>query len=248
MGAGREAIRALHLLLFPVRCLICGEVFAAQGGGPGCPACWSRIVPPAGPWCRRCGRPLAGEDAQSAGPRCGACRRPQPFYRARSFGVYTAELRELIQLFKFSGAEGIGIQLGRRLGALLNSDPDYARAELVTWVPLHWRRRRARGFDQAQVVAREVARALRLPLARAALRRVRNTPAQTGLGGRERRQNLRDAFVVRERRLRGARRLILVDDVWTTGSTLSECARTLRRAGVRKIYLATVARVLDSNF
>jgi ComF family protein len=240
---GREALRALGLLLFPVACKICGQVFVAEGGGPACPACWAKIAPWAGSLCRRCGRPLAAQPARR-GARCGDCRQPRPFQRARSYGMYAAELRELLQLFKFGGAEGIGMRLGSALGELLRCEPEYAGAELVTWVPLHWRRRRARGFDQAQLLAREVARKLGLAPARGALRRVRDTAPQSGLGGAERRRNLRNAFAARRWRLRGARRLILVDDVWTTGSTLAECARTLRRAGARRVYLATVARVL----
>ena len=241
-ASGRTALRALRLLLVPVACRICGQVFPASGGGPVCSSCWARVAPLGGGLCRRCGRPLP--EAERPTVRCVECRGPKPFHRARSLGLYSGELRELLQLFKFGGAEAIGVRLGRALGAELQAEPEYARAELVVWVPLHWRRRHQRGFDQAEVIARELARSLGVRLGRSVLRRTRHTAAQSALSAGERRRNLRGAFGARPRRLRGARRVILVDDVWTTGSTLMECARTLRRAGARRIYLATIARVL----
>ena len=162
------------------------------------------------------------------------------FDAAYSFGAYDGALRELIHIFKYGKVRSLAWPLGELLARALARDERY---DLVTAVPLHWRRRWQRGFNQAELLARQIERRTGVPFGRT-LRRVRSTPAQAGLSNTARRRNVRSAFA---RRRRGpdlsGRRVLLIDDVMTTGSTAAACARVLKDAGAARVALLTVARV-----
>ncbi len=194
---------------------------------------------------------------QDAEARCGACRRLEPPYaRAMAYGGYEGGLRDLIHLLKYEEVRPAANLLGRMLGevilSLLAQSP--ATEPLVVPVPLHASKLRQRGFNQSEMIARAAVAyvnarpatecALPVVLNTTALVRQRATNSQTGLTRHQRRQNVRGAFqVVRSNEICG-RDILLVDDVFTTGTTVSECARMLRRAGATKVWVATVARVL----
>lgn len=180
-----------------------------------------------------CARPLPGPGV------CGPCqRRPPPFDEALAACGYARPADWLVHRFKFGGRLECGRVLAeclaRELAARGACEPD-----AVAPVPLHWRRLQARGFDQAMEVARHLARRLRVPLRARLLSRQRATPQQSTLDARQRRRNLRDAFRVREE---APGHVALVDDVLTTGSTLAECARILKRAGCERVSVWVVAR------
>jgi ComF family protein len=203
--------------------------------------------------CKRCGLPFASARAlDSAVAECGACRNDEPgFDGARSFGPYAGNLRQTVLRLKFARDE----RLGSRLGELLMSPWDQLPwvgefdSPLIVPVPLHPSRRRERGFNQSDLLATGLARALGKSrggtaprVAKTCLRRKRATPPQTGLSVAARRENLRGAFeVVHPAAVRG-RPIVLVDDVMTTGTTLSACARPLKRAGAVQVMGVTLAR------
>jgi ComF family protein len=217
---------ALLDVLLPPTCAACGA-----DGWPLCADCTDRVGVMSPPWCERCGRPWE----ESLGS-CADCP-PPSIDRARAPFLYEGALAKAVRGMKFSGWHALGRHLA---GAMAQVAADLLPADLITWVPLSRRRRARRGFDQAQVIAGEVASRLDLPV-RPLLRRTRDTPAQARKGGAERRLALRDAFVATSD---PPGRVILVDDVLTTGATAAACAEVLTRAGSERVSVLTAARSL----
>ena len=228
-----------HLLHFvlPAPCLACGIPRNRARDTLGlCEGCRAQLVAWPRDGCARCGRPIFGEHPE--GYACGRCRRRKPpFDHLESLWIYQEPLDATLLALKFRRLEYLGDNLGHRLAEAF--EDSLLEVDTVVPVPLHWRRRFARGYNQSEVIARSMARAAGLPLLHA-LRRVRPTPPQSRLPRDERQRNLRDAFRCR-RRLEG-RRVVLVDDVVTTGATVSEAARCLRRAGAEHLLVLTVGR------
>jgi ComF family protein len=196
--------------------------------------------------CRVCGEKLFSSFANTgAGPLCGLCRRAEPqFRRAAAYGAYEGALRELVHLFKYQGVRPAGKLLGRLLHQVVTEMalPD---SLLVVPVPLWSGKRHERGFNQAEAIARaflHLQPAGSIQLETAILVRTRDTVSQTGLTRCQRRVNVRGAFaVIHAEKIKG-RSILIVDDVMTTGTTAGECARVLRRAGAKEVFVATVAR------
>ena len=240
-------------MTFPTGCAVCGGELTSHTGVRICIACWSSLVPWDGPVCSRCGLPFASARAlDSAVKECGACRLGGPaFDSARSFGLYTGKLRQVILRLKFGGEERLGVRLGELLVPTWRLLPRIGGVApcLMMPIPLHPARQRERGFNQSDLLAEGLVRALRkqggsgeVRLCPEHLRRKRATPPQTGLSVAARRENLRGAFeVVRPEAVR-ARTVALIDDVMTTGATLSACARVLKRAGAAQVMGVTLAR------
>ncbi len=188
---------------------------------------------------------LRGDD------RCANCHECAPeFERAFSFGEYQGELRGLLHLLKYEGVTPAVAPLGAMLAeAVAELLPACREASpLLIPVPLHKTRRRARGFNQSELLARAAARRLSHPVKvmYGALIRRRDTVSQVGLSRAERIENVRDAFRVADAKAVRGREAIVVDDVMTTGTTLSECARVLKQAGAKQVWAATVARAYES--
>ena len=226
---------ALLVATLAPRCAACARVLDAPLDGPVCAPCWGLVRPLAPPLCLSCGDPLPSWRVISvAMEQCARCRRrPLVVDAARCAGEYEGALREIVHAFKYEGRRS----LGQPLAAMMRSAAaDLLRdADCVVPVPLHpWRRMR-RGFNQAADLAAHLD-----PPVLHALWRWRPTPAQTGLNAPARRRNLRGAFSVRTDVK--DRIVVLVDDVRTTGATLDECARVLKRAGASEVRAVTVAR------
>jgi ComF family protein len=249
----REFGDGLLAVLFPTECALCGSEFASEGRLRICGACWASLQPWSGPLCIRCGLPFPSPRAlDSSVAECGACRDDKPaFDGARSFGLYAGHLRRVVLRLKYAGDERLGVRLGELLLFPWNTLNEVGKFALPTIVPvpLHPSRRRERGFNQSELLAAGLLRALEkasgraVPtLATASFRRRRATPPQTGLSVSARRENLRGAFeVVKPEEVRG-RTIVLIDDVMTTGSTLSACARALKHAGATRVLGLTLAR------
>ena len=212
-----------------------------------CRACWESLAPWTGPRCPRCGTPFASVLAEEfADPTCAECKREAPpFDAARSFGLYLGTLRSLILQLKFQRRE----RLGKRLGALLKPlwESLELQGSLLVPVPLHSSRQRERGFNQAELLARGLARALRLSgrephVETHGLRRTRATLPQTGLSLTARRENVRGVFAVTHPERVHDCSVALIDDVMTTGATLSACAAVLKKAGAQRVCALTLAR------
>ncbi len=191
-------------------------------------------------FCISCRTPFQNGFPLDEEGRCALCRNGlRGFDAVYCFGAYEGVLRKLIHLFKYSGIRPLARPLA---DLLMNSLPRDQRFDAVVPVPLHWRRRWARGFNQSELLARMVAKRTGIPIV-GALRRTKATAAQAGLSNTRRRQNVTAAFVCRRPdRLRGGH-ILLIDDVMTTGSTAAACALALKRAGAAKVALLTVARV-----
>jgi len=195
-------------------------------------------------FCVSCRTPFLNAFPLDFEGRCALCRSGlRGFDAAYCFGSYEGVLRELIHLFKYGRIK----TLARPLGDLLSSAlPRDERFDAITPVPLHWRRQWQRGFNQSDLLARDLSSRCGFPVL-PALRRVSATAAQAGLSNTARRRNVAAAFRSRggarwTRRLQG-KRILLIDDVMTTGSTAAACALALTRAGVARVALLTVARV-----
>ena len=187
--------------------------------------------------CPKCGHPLRGPPDLAF--TCIPCRRKRLYFRcARSAGIYDGALREAIHALKFDGRRALAKPLGLLMADAAIDDPRFREVEAVIPVPLHPQRLKERGFNQSELLANAVAQALNRPVA-ALLRRIRPTAAQSGLSEADRRKNVRDAFAATGR-LDGVVAL-LVDDVLSTGSTTSACARELTRAGAEEVLVLTAA-------
>lgn len=240
--ARRVAESTLDLLL-PPRCLGCGEMVAAQGRL--CPSCWRGLTFLEPPWCRLCGLPLP--HALPEAPLCGRCAAQPPAYdRARAALRYDDGSRGLILAFKHADRTDITPIFAGWLshaGAELLEDDE----PVVAPVPLHRWRLLRRGYNQAALLARTFAAANGLRLVPDLLLRHRRTASQQGLGEQARRENVTAAaFRIHPRRARWitGRRVVLVDDVLTTGATLSACTTVLARAGAAAVDVLTLARVV----
>ena len=197
------------------------------------------------------GYAFAGQNAETL---CGLCRRIEPvFAQAAAYGSYDGGLRELIHLLKYERVRPAANVLGRMLSEVItNLKPCFGGSPLaVVPVPLHARKLRQRGFNQAELILRAAMKSNPAPgqlmVSGGILERRRETQSQIGLTRHQRRENLRGAFVVAKPGEIQDREILLVDDVFTTGTTVSECARVLRRAGAARVWVATVARTLKTN-
>ena len=255
----RPAARLALDALLPPQCLSCAELVSEPGAL--CAACWARLRFIATPLCRICGWPFetdptmgdstAAEDINAAPPAdlvCGACLREPPSYdRARSVLAYDEASRGLILGFKHAdrthAAPAFARWLARAGGELLIT------ADVIVPVPLHWSRLLARRYNQAALLGIGLAKLTGKTSVPDLLIRRRRTPSQGHLSRSERLRNVAGAFAVRPSRLaqlRG-RRILLVDDVLTTGATVSACAGVLRRAGAASIDVLTLARVVRAE-
>ncbi len=231
---------ALVTLCFPPQCVVC-----KAPGREVCSQCWGDIPRIVEPLCQGCGRPF--DPRARAADVCGACRTGEfRFDCARAVGRHVSPLRDLVLAFKFGGRERLAQPLGELLSDYVLRDGSagacLADAELIVPVPLHTARERDRGYNQAQLLAEQLSRAMGVPLATGALRRVRDTPPQTELTPSQRRENVRGAFGVFDADVVQGRTVLLLDDVLTTGATLSECAKVLKRAGTARALALTVSR------
>lgn len=244
-GWSKAAAALPAKLLFPPVCAGCRRIVATPGTL--CSFCWPRLRFLEQPWCAVLGTPFThdmGEGAISP----AAIASPPPFARARSAVVYSGVARQMVQALKFHDRTEMAPWMARwmmRAGAEL-----IAEADVVVPVPLHRRRFFWRRYNQSAELARAVCALSGRRFAPDALVRIKATRQQVGLGAREREENVRGAFRVlpeADIEVRG-RRILLVDDVYTTGTTVSAAARSLRRAGAGAVDVLTFARVLPGDF
>jgi len=250
----RGAAESLFSVLFPSDCRICAAPLLNISRLPVCPDCLEKIQAIRGKVCSVCGDRVLSSYAidDASGLRiCPVCRRVErPFDRAVAYGSYDGGLRELIHLLKFNGVRPAAGVLGRMLAESIAAlDASFEQATvLVIPVPLFKGKRHQRGFNQAESIARAALKYLaqggRLKPRADILLRTRDTHSQIGLTSHQRRENMRGAFTVARATEVTGREVLLVDDVYTTGTTASECARVLRRAGAAKVWVATVARTM----
>ncbi len=220
-------------LLFPPRCILCGG--EVERLAPVCERCAAALPGLSGPRCVQCEEPLTDPRVDLC-PACGA--RNRGFTVARSLGPYASGWGALVRALKFDKERAVARFLAERLAGYVRTHDPFGPIDIITYVPMTRTDRRARGFNQAQLLAHGLGKRLGVPVRRL-LTKVRQTPAQAKLSARERRKNLRNAFsVVRS----GEGAVLIIDDIYTTGATVEECAQVLKEGGYGPVYVLTVAR------
>jgi len=236
--------RWLLNLIFPLVCPICNTLLGSKGKNSIiCADCCKAIRPVHPPYCPRCGLPYPSGDEK--GHLCALCLKERRYFEVhRTCALYEGALKEAIHRFKYGGVFPLVKVFGDLLHpAFRDLTRDY-QADLLIPVPLHIRRLRERGFNQALLLVKELSKRTGIPYAERALKKIKDTPFQITLKKRERRKNLTRAFQVRDREAIKGKAVMLVDDVYTTGATVNECSRALRMAGAERVAVLTVARAL----
>jgi competence protein ComFC len=249
LGAAGDALASIA---FPAECRLCERLLTWAKRIPICAECLGSFATLPPQICRICGQPAGPfpvatrETSASAGEEPGAvCRscelRTYAFDRARSYALYEAGLVRAIVLLKFEAIHPLGEWFAERLVEVLRREEGLG-ADIVVPVPLHRQRERERGYNQANLIARPLARKLKLPYQPVLLVRKKPRPDKHILTVRERWESVRGAFATRKGAQVDNQRVLLVDDVMTTGATLDACAKVLRGAGARSVIGLTVAR------
>jgi ComF family protein len=238
----RQVARAVVDGVLPPRCLACGTI--VDDPDALCSGCWTTMTFFAAPWCATCGLPF--EHPIGEGVVCGACARGKASWdRARAVMRYDKHSRGLVLSLKHGDRTHLATALGRwmhRTGGEVLGD-----ADLIVPVPLHWTRLFARRYNQAALLAHAIHAAGGPPVAPDWLVRRRRTPSQGRFGPLARARNVRGAFALHPGRSVKGKRLVIVDDVMTTGATAEECARVLRRNGAEFVGVLTLARALRAG-
>ncbi|MEK6680504.1 MAG: ComF family protein [Nitrospirota bacterium] len=256
--------------LIPPTCHICKLPIKEYDNPYICRICWKKIRFIDGPVCPRCGIPFKSSVTLIRSPDylCGTCRK-QKFYftKASALGYYEGTLSEAIHIFKYEKKQSMAKYMNSltsdsligKLNVMLNSfqhpipcretlnqvqgDRMHFDNSLIVPVPLHKKRLNERGFNQSLLIAHHLSKSLNIPLSIDGLQRVRWTRPQIELSREERLRNVKGAFAVRDGISFKGKKLLLIDDVYTTGATVNECARMLKKAGAKEINVFTIARV-----
>ena len=242
-----DILRQASRLLLPVDCTTCAQPLTGDPVPFFCRQCWELIRPLRGPSCPRCHRPFASPSATTYSPthECHDCRTREPHYsQVWAPYAYCSPLQDAIALFKYRGK----VALADALGALLTKAlPERLDLDVLMPIPLHPNRLRQREFNQSLLLADRIGPALGLPISYRNLIRTVDTDPQISLPRAARLQNLRKAFAVRAPQEVAGARILLIDDVFTTGTTASECARVLRKAGANQVAVLALARSVDAG-
>lgn len=235
---------ALTSVLLPADCRICERLLLHCSRIPICEECIASFHRTPEKICACCGLPLEGmSTAADEKILCGACRKGRfAFDRARSFALYEGELIRAVLLLKFQRVEPLGKWFAAQLAAVVAREAQDLKADIVVPVPLHRERHKERGYNQAEMLSRPLAKSLGLPHRGILLVRTKPRPNKRILTIRERWEAVRGAFATRPGSQVDNLRVLLVDDVMTTGATLDACAKALREAGAKAVLGLTVAR------
>ncbi len=238
----RDWLASLLHVIYPARCRCCEDPLGLSSVPYLCDECWEDIHWIVPPYCGQCGTPLPEHLPHEI--LCGNCRNQPQASMRRSLVLYRGAIREAIHLFKYDGkrifAKYFSEMIERRSACLY----ELGSHDGILPVPLHKKRYRERGFNQSEILAKSVASILNTPILEDLLIRTRNTVPQSSLDSPvERRDNLRGAFRVESPESTRGLRLLLVDDIYTTGATVKEATRTLLRAGAAEVDVFTLSKV-----
>ena len=242
------AADALASVFFPAPCSICEKLLLRANRVPICEECLASFTPIPKRACEVCGQPIESFYTEAeAGLRCPNCAPPRyAFRRARSLAIYEDALVSAVLILKYRQMEPLGKWFGRRLAELVQSQGAAYESDVVVPVPLHRDRLRERGFNQAALLAAPLAKTLKLPCKPTLLMRTRERPQKRVLSIEERWEAVRGAFATRPGSQVDKQRVLLVDDVLTTGATLDACARALLDSGAKSVVAVTIARAARS--
>lgn len=237
-------LRRILDYILPTSCSFCNGSVGDSGIPFFCSPCWADFALIKGPVCPRCGRPFDSPETLSNSPEhtCLACRRETPLFdQAVSTGYFEGPLREAVHQFKYRPCRSLGRPLGEWMATKVRLVSD---VDLVMPVPLHRKRLKERGFNQALLLAHRMSETHRIPFSCDNLYRTRPTRPQVELSGEERIKNVAGAFALRRAQEVADMSVVLVDDVFTTGATMNECASVLKKAGAAQVTAFTLARAL----
>jgi len=236
--------RCLQFLL-PPQCHCC-EKFLEEGQQGICPDCLSKIRWIEPPLCTLCGVPFLSSEVENH--PCGAClTRGKYFTMARAVGYYEGPLREAIHRWKYEEKNYLTLFFGEKLAEGFCRYWDPQSFDLIIPVPLHSKRLRERGFNQALLLVKELSRRTRIPYSKRLLQKRILTPPQVNLSGGEREKGVRGSFhIQRDEEIEG-KSILLVDDVYTTGATVNECSKVLLKAGAERVDVLTIAHAIKNS-
>jgi ComF family protein len=228
-------------LFFPKRCLSCRLVLESKGKDPLCTSCQESILWIKGPSCIQCGQPFESEDAVPHA--CNTCETQKThFEKGASLFYYEGAIVEMMHQWKYGKREGIG----RHFGSMLAAKRDILDADFLIPIPMTTKRLRERGFNQSQQIAKILGQNLNRFTELGVLRRNKSwkgAESQTGLSRANRLKNVRGAFIISKKKRVYGKNLLLIDDVYTTGATIREAARILKKEGAKSVNFLTMARV-----
>lgn len=245
----------LFNLIFPAECRLCPNPLKTIRERYICFDCLGKIEPLGSPMCEKCGKPLASSFNLVQHPLCRQCRTMKRYFiSARAVGTYEGVLKKAIWLFKYEGKTGLQDALGslmidriNQLGWANKVDPLSIKREgidIIIPVPLHKAKLKSRGYNQSDILATFISKKMNIPISRNNLKRIKATITQASLRRKERIKNIHNAFCVQQPEKFSGKRILLIDDVFTTGATSNECSRILKQAGSSDIFILTLSRGL----
>ncbi len=241
-----EVLRHIADIVFPPQCISCAAILQPLTEKVFCSLCREKIKFLTGSLCPICG--IMFSDSPSASHLCGNCLEKRPYFSsARAVAGYETIMLNAIHQFKYGRDLSIGALLASFMADFSFPDLEFKDYSLIIPVPLHIKKLRKRGFNQAIILADAIGKKWQIPINFSLLKRCKFTLSQTGLDKKERERNIKRAFEVRNKEKIVGRNIILVDDVYTTGATLNECAKILTKAGAQKVAVLTLARVLQDS-
>lgn len=239
-----DVLNDLSDVMFPPQCLGCNEIIRSFDEHIFCSDCANKIHYVAGSICQICGTTFPDSPAENH--LCGDCLEKKPyFFHARAIFSYEDMMVNVIHQFKYKSNISVGEIMASFMASFSFPDIDFADYSLMIPVPLHIKRLRERGFNQSLILARALGQQKNIPVDFSLLKRNKFTLTQTGSNKKERQKNIKGAFDVSNKKKIINKNIILVDDVYTTGATVNECAKTLTKAGAGKVSVLTLARVLS---
>jgi ComF family protein len=239
----KKIITGLADIVFPPRCILCGAFMDHHSPPSFCTHCFSQIHFIQSPQCTCCGLPFL--DREGEDHLCGECIISEQFFsKVRSVGKYDSILLEAIHLFKYRGKLSLGKALGRLMTEHEYRDFTIRNYSLIIPVPLHTKKLKERGFNQSLILARELSIHFSIPLDFSLLKRTIHREPQTMLKKKERLVNVKGAFEIKSAEKIKGEKILLVDDVYTTGSTVKECSRMLIRNEAAEVAVLTLARTV----
>ncbi|MBU0700404.1 ComF family protein [bacterium] len=245
----------LFNLIFPAECSLCPNPLETIKEHYICSDCIKKITPLDLPWCDKCGKPLSPSFNQIQQPLCRQCRTMKKYFTsARAVGAYEGVLKKAIWLFKYEGKTGLQDTLGHLMADRIShlgwadkvesSSLSREGIDIIIPVPLHKTRLKARGYNQSDILAVFMGKKLGIPVSRNNLKRIKATVTQASLKRSQRIKNIHNAFCIKQPDKFSGKRILLIDDVFTTGATSNECSRILKQAGSSDIFVLTLARGL----
>jgi competence protein ComFC len=244
-----DACDSVTSVFFPAPCRLCDLLLTGSSRIPICGECLNSFARVPEPICEVCGVPLPAFGVKEVKSLfCSSCQQKQfTFDRVRSLGVYEGSLGKAVLLLKYEKMEPLGVWFAEKLARVAQVEHEAFQADVVAPVPLHPVREKERGYNQATLISKPLAKRLRLPHQSILLTRTRARPEKRLLSLDERWESVRGAFATRPSSQVDNRRVLLVDDVLTTGATLDACARALREAGAKSVLGLTVARAVRGH-